>query len=220
MEVPEEELMRRSLAGIGVVAAIAALAGPATADSRVSFELGGLYSFSPVDDGSAMGTSRQINTAMGSTATPTVLRMPSDGLYGVDFRPVFSLAGGMRISIGFRAGSGTGNGSVEEGGTTSRMTNVSLVGGDVSLGYGRFFGKLLPYGEVRAGFNSYDLTAENSQRYRVEQLRVDGVLGARLYLSDAFYVSAAAFGGFGDRYGAQLGLGFDILHYRHRGAMP
>jgi hypothetical protein len=51
-------------------------------------------------------------------------------------------------------------------------------------------------------------------------LRLDAVLGSRLYLSQRMYVAAAAFAGLGDRYGASLSVGGDVVQVFRRGRMP
>ena len=190
---------------LSLLGALSTADAVALADSRVSFELGGVYSSSPMGE---PPDSRRISSAGGQSAPGGAV---TDGIVGVELRPSFLVAGGMRIAVGFRSGE-----SRAEVPGTSR---VSLVGGDVSLGYGPTVGWLLPFGELRFGFNSYD-TIFGVTNTRTDQLRLDGVLGARLYFSSAMYLVGSVFAGYGDRYGGTLGLGLDVVRYRYRGNLP
>jgi hypothetical protein len=111
------------------------------------------------------------------------------------------------MGVGFRAGqAGLGSGG------------SSLVGGDLALGYQHMFGPFMPFLKAMFGFNSYDVTGSTSGHQT--DLRLDAVLGSRLYFSQRLYVSAAAFAGWGDRYGASVGLGGDVIQVFRKGVMP
>ena len=205
-----------------VVAAALLVGTSARADSRFSFELGGIYSYSPLSTGkkqatTANGETKPANleaspdsTSTGSTGTTT--SGPSSSIVGFEVRPSFFLAGGLRIGVGFRAGRTAAIG----GKNLITPQQTSLLGGDLSIGFGRQFGRLLPFAEARFGFNRYDRVpiADTHILDSKQQLRLDAVVGARLYLSRTFFLLAEVFAGLGDRYGGSLALGFDVVHYR------
>ena len=76
----------------------------------------------------------------------------------------------------------------------------------------------MPFLKGIFGFNSYD--AAGTATGHQTDLRLDAVLGARLYLSQRVYLAAAAFAGLGDCYGATLGIGGDVVQVFRRGRMP
>ncbi|HEX2573763.1 MAG TPA: hypothetical protein VH877_29710 [Polyangia bacterium] len=215
-----------------VLVAVTLLAGmSARADSRFSFELGGLYSYSPLSTGggkkqttTANGETRPANSDVSNESTTgtgsggTTVPGPSNSIVGFEVRPSFFLAGGLRIGVGFRAGRTAAIG----GKSLVTPQQTSLLGGDLSVGFGRTFGRLLPFAEARFGFNRYDKvpTADSHVLDSKQQLRLDAVVGARLYLSRSFFLLAEVFAGLGDRYGGSLALGFDVVHYRWRGRLP
>lgn len=218
-----QRLVQRAL-----VAAALLVGTSARADSRFSFELGGIYSFSPLSTGKKQATPAKgdtppanldaspESTSGGSTGTP--LRGPSGSIIGFEVRPSFFLAGGLRIGVGFR----TGRTAAIGGKNLVTPQQTSLLGGDLSVGFGRSFGRLLPFAEARFGFNRYDRVPTDNARVldSRQQLRLDAVVGARLYLSRSFFLLAEVFAGLGDRYGGSLALGFDVVHYRWRGRLP
>ena len=101
------------------------------------------------------------------------------------------------MGVGFRVGQA----GLSDGGQ-------SLVGADVALGYQHLFGRFMPFLKAMFGLNSYDVPGTVSGHQT--DLRLDAVLGARLYLSHRMFLSASAFAGFGDRYGASLSVGGDV----------
>ena len=196
----------------------------AQAQSRVSVELGG--SVSAYDVQSAPGAT--------ASALRSAIRMPnshvpdpptstgtggngvmstggalaaSQGIAVFEVRPTVTLDNGFLMGVGFRVGQ-AGLGDV----------NSSLVGADIALGFQHKFGPFLPFLKGMFGINSYDIpgTATGHQN----DLRLDAVLGSRLYLGQRIYVSAAAFAGFGDRYGATVAIGGDVVQVFKKGVMP
>ena len=219
-----QRLVKRTL-----VAALLLAAVPASADSRFSFEVGGLYSYSPIktgatkrqaatENGGVRPSGAEPNTEGNPGTTGNTVSGPSNSIVGVEVRPTFFLAGGLRIGVGFRAGRTASFGGKSE--VTPRET--SLLGGDLSVGFGHSFGRLLPFVEARFGFNRYDRVPTLDPRIvdSQQQLRLDAVVGARLYLTRSFFLLASVFAGLGDRYGGSLALGFDVVHYRWRGRLP
>jgi hypothetical protein len=110
--------------------------------------------------------------------------LASQGIAAFEVRPTVTLDNGFLMGVGFRVGQ-AGLGDV----------NSSLVGGDLSIGYARRFGRFLPFLKGMFGINSYDVPGTTTGHQN--DLRLDAVLGSRLYLSQRVYVSAAAFAGFG-----------------------
>jgi hypothetical protein len=68
------------------------------------------------------------------------------------------------------------------------------------------------------GLNSYDVPG--TQTGHQNDLRLDAEIGSRLYVSQRLYIAAAAFAGFGDRYGAAVSVGGDVVQIFRRGVMP
>lgn len=184
----------------------------AQAQSRVSIEVGGIVSAYDVQ--SAPGATRaaiRVPDSAGGTGGNGVSGAgsvaASDGIAAFEVRPTVTLDNGFLMGVGFRVGQ-AGLGEV----------NSSLVGADIGLGFQHRFGRFMPFLKGIFGLNSYDVagTATGHQT----DLRLDAVLGSRLYLSQRVYVSAAAFAGLGDRYGATLGIGGDVVQVFRRGRMP
>lgn len=183
----------------------------AEAQSRVSIELGGVVSAYDVQ--SAPGTTRAAIRVPDSSGTGgngvsgAGSVGASQGLAAFEVRPTVTLDNGFLMGVGFRVGQ-AGLGDV----------NSSLVGADIALGFQHRFGRFLPFLKGMFGINSYDVpgTATGHQN----DLRLDAVLGSRLYLSQRMYVAAAAFAGLGDRYGASLSVGGDVVQVFRRGRMP
>jgi hypothetical protein len=199
----------------------------AQAQSRVSVELGGMVS------------AYDVQSAPGATASAAALRsglrMPnvhvpdppasstgtggngvmsgggglaaSQGIAAFEVRPTVTLDNGFLMGVGFRVGQ-AGLGDV----------NSSLVGADIALGFQHRFGPFLPFLKGMFGINSYDIPGTTVGHQN--DLRLDAVLGSRLYLSQRMYVSAAAFAGFGDRYGATVAIGGDVVQVFKKGVMP
>lgn len=217
-----QRLVQRALVAIALLVGTSA-----RADSRFSFELGGIYSYSPLGKGTGKKPATTGNgespanpstesTTGGSTGIPSA--GPSGSIIGFEVRPSFFLAGGLRIGVGFR----TGRTAAIGGKNLVTPQQTSLLGGDLSVGFGRPFGRVLPFAEARFGFNRYDQVPSTDPRVvgASQQLRLDAVVGARLYLSRSFFLLAEVFAGLGDRYGGSLALGFDVVHYRWRGRLP
>jgi hypothetical protein len=207
---------------------LAALWSPRVlAQSRVSVEVGGVISAYDVQTSSSVGSTRSGlrvmpnstvpggttgtggNGVAGSSATmvsggPSTL---SSAIGAFEIRPTVTLENGFLMGIGFRVGqAGLGD------------SGSSLVGADVSLGYQHRFGAFMPFLKGMFGLNSYDVAGSTSGHQN--DLRLDAVLGSRLYLSQRVYIAAAAFAGFGDRYGASVDIGGDIVQIFRRGVMP
>jgi len=206
--------MKRSFLALAVVGLVAGSARVARADGQVSFDVQAMAAVSPLDGGGGPAAHTSALVAGTMPLATSSSGAPSDAIVGVEVRPSFAFSRGLRIGVGFRAGRGAtfGDGTVDTGSTT-------MWGGDVSLGLQRWFGRVMPFIEARFGFNAYSFDTVNGPSH-AEQLRLDGVLGARLYLGSSFYLAAAAFGGWGDRYGGSLGLGWDLIRYRNRGVLP
>ena len=180
-----------------------------SAQSRVSIELGGIVSAYDVAGGP--GASRAAIRTPDSVAGSTVSGGPSTASQGIaafEVRPTVTLQGGFLMGVGFRFGQAGLDGS---GGS-------ALLGADVALGYQHLFGHFMPFLKGVFGLNSYD--PGGSAVSRQTDLRFDAVLGSRLYLSRRMYVAASAFAGWGDRYGATLSVGGDIVQVFRRGVMP
>jgi hypothetical protein len=192
----------------------------AHAQSRVSIEVGG--AFSSYDLGgsttgashSALSTASMIpmpTSSMGSVAG-AVAGQPRDvgsGIGVFEVRPTVILERGLLFAVGFRDGTaGFGRGS------------TNLVGGDVSLGYARRFGRFLPFIKGMFGFNNYDSLDGSVTQPKRTDIRLDAVLGTRLYVSQRLYVSASAFGGLGDQFGGAIAVGGDVVQIFHRGYLP
>ncbi len=192
---------------------LAALSSSAVhAQSRVSVEVGGMVSAydvpgSPgVTQGAIMIPSGTVNSVTGASGGT-----PGQGIAAFEVRPSVALDGGLLFGVGFRAGqAGIGNSSV---------SSTSLVGADVMLGFQHKFGPFLPFVAGTFGVNSYDIPGSVDHSTRTD-LRVDGVLGARLYVSRKLYLAASAFAGWGDRYGGAVTVGGDVIQVFRRGVMP
>jgi len=191
------------------------------AQSRVSVEVGGVVSAYDVNTGPGAGVARGAvrvpdppTTTSGPTTTTTAASTttgnpdtPAQGLAAFEVRPTITLESGFLMGVGFRAGrAGLGDGS------------STLVGGDLSLGFQHKFGPFLPFLKGMFGFNSYDVAGTTSGHQT--DLRLDAVLGTRLYVSQRMFIAAAAFAGWGDRYGGSLSVGGDVVQVFRRGVMP
>jgi hypothetical protein len=193
------------------------------AQSRVSIELGGMvsaYDVSP--NSSTTGVVRGASTIPNPTSSGTTGvggngvggvvagRGPAgDGIAAFEVRPTITLDSGFLLGVGFRTG---------QAGLSSD-SNSSLVGGDIAIGYAKRFGRFLPFLKGMFGLNSYDIATPNGTGHQTD-LRLDAVLGSRLYVSQRLYVAAAAFAGWGDRYGGSLSVGGDVVQIFRRGVMP
>jgi hypothetical protein len=196
---------------------IAAWTATARAESRVSIEVGGAVSAYDLGASSAGVSRAGLHTAStvgpssvaGATASQGGGSAPLSGIAVAEVRPTVMLDNGLLFAVGFRAGqAGLGGGG------------TGLVGGDVSLGYQHRFGRLIPFVKAMFGFNNYDSLDHDIAHPSSTDLRVDAVLGSRLYLTQRMFISAAAFGGYGDRYGASLAVGGDVVQFWKRGALP
>jgi hypothetical protein len=188
------------------------------AQSRVSVEVGGMVSAYDVASGPgvARGAVRvpdpppSTATVASASTTSSVSGGPStptQAIAAFEVRPTITLEGGFLMAVGFRAGqAGLGD------------NGASLVGGDLALGYQHRFGHFLPFIKGVFGFNSYDFKGSSSGHQT--DLRVDAVLGTRLYVSQRIFLAAAAFAGWGDRYGGTLSIGGDVVQVFRRGVMP
>lgn len=183
--------------------------------SRVSVEVGGIVSAYDVQSAPGAGVSRGAITVPNPTSAGTGgnavagggAPAASQGIAAFEVRPTVTLDGGFLMGVGFRVGQ-AGLGDV----------NSSLVGADVALGFQHKFGPFMPFLRGIFGINSYDIpgTAVGHQT----DLRLDAEVGSRLYLSRRMFVAAAAFAGWGDRYGATLSVGGDVVQIFRRGVMP
>src|SRR5262249_22298847 len=145
---------------------------------------------------------RQINSV--AVSAPSPVRVPSDLLVAVEVRPTLALDGGLRLSMGFRAGSSD---RVADRGVAT-ADGVRLTGADLSVGYQHPEGPVRPFAEARLGFNGYSLILDGAP-HNITQFRLDAVLGVRLYLGETVYLAGAAFAGWGDRYGGSISIGLD-----------
>jgi len=182
--------------------------------SRVSVEVGGIVSAYDVQSAPGAGVARGAirvpdssggtggNAVAGGGAAPA-----SQGIAAFEVRPTVTLDGGFLMGVGFRVGQ-AGLGDVSS----------SLVGADIALGFQHKFGPFMPFLRGIFGINSYDIpgTAVGHQT----DLRLDAEVGSRLYLSRRMFVAAAAFAGWGDRYGATVSVGGDVVQIFRRGVMP
>ncbi len=204
---------------------LAALWSPRVlAQSRVSVEVGGVISAYDVQTSSGIGSTRSGLRVMPNSTVPggtggnavagSSANMVSGGpstmssaIGAFEVRPTVTLENGFLMGIGFRVGeAGLGGGG------------SSLVGADVSLGYQHRFGAFMPFLKGMFGLNSYDVAGTTSGHQN--DLRLDAVLGTRLYVSQRVYLAASAFAGFGDRYGATVDIGGDVVQIFRRGVMP
>jgi hypothetical protein len=151
-------------------------------------------------------SSTTVNGATASSsgnATSTV----SSAIGAFEIRPTITLESGFLMGIGFRVGqAGLGD------------SGQSLVGADISVGFQHRFGPFMPFIKGMFGLNSYDVAGTDTGHQT--DLRLDAVLGSRLYLSQRIFLAAAGFAGFGDRYGATLSIGGDLVQIFRRGVMP
>ena len=183
--------------------------------SRVSVEIGGIVSAYDVPSAPGAGVARgaiRVPDSSGGTGGNAVagggtVGAASQGIAAFEVRPTVTLDNGFLMGIGFRVGQ-AGLGDV----------NSSLVGADVALGFQHKFGPFMPFLRGIFGLNSYDIpgTAIGHQT----DLRLDAELGSRLYVSQRMFIAAAAFAGWGDRYGATVSVGGDIVQIFRRGVMP
>ncbi len=184
--------------------------------SRVSVEVGGIVSAYDVQSAPGAGVSRGAITVPNPTSVGTGgngvsatggAPAASQGIAAFEVRPTVTLDNGFLMGIGFRVGQ-AGLGDV----------NSSLVGADIALGIQHKFGPFMPFLRGIFGINSYDIpgTVVGHQT----DLRLDAEVGSRLYLSRRMFVAAAAFAGFGDRYGATVSVGGDVVQIFRRGVMP
>ncbi len=184
--------------------------------SRVSVEVGGIVSAYDVQSAPGAGVSRGAITVPNPTSVGTGgngvsatggAPAASQGIAAFEVRPTVTLDHGFLMGIGFRVGQ-AGLGDVSS----------SLVGADIALGIQHKFGPFMPFLRGIFGINSYDIpgTVVGHQT----DLRLDAEVGSRLYLSRRMFVAAAAFAGFGDRYGATVSVGGDVVQIFRRGVMP
>lgn len=183
-------------------------ASGAHAQSRVSVEVGGMVSAYSFDNNgnTAVARSALSSSAINSTSS-SMSTTPGAGIAAAEVRPSVLMDNGFLFAVGFRAGK-AGFGSA----------STALVGGDVSIGYQHRFGRFIPFIKGMVGMNSYDDFQDSIIHHT--DLRADAVIGSRLYLTQRMFVSASAFAGWGDRYGATLGVGGDVVQFYHRGVMP
>jgi hypothetical protein len=182
--------------------------------SRVSVEVGGIVSAYDVASAPGTGVSRgaiRIPDSSGGTGGNAVAgggtAAASQGIAAFEVRPTVTLEGGFLMGVGFRVGQ-AGLGDV----------NSSLVGADLALGFQHKFGPFMPFLRGIFGINSYDIP--NTVVGHQTDLRLDAEVGTRLYLSRRMFVAAAAFAGWGDRYGAAVSVGGDVVQIFRRGVMP
>lgn len=189
------------------------LPASARAQSRVSIEVGGAVSAYDLGGSSGPALSRgairvpdSAATGVGGNGVASSSRHTADGIAVAEVRPTIALDSGFLLAVGFRAGqAGLGD------------SGRSLVGGDLSIGFAHRWGRLLPFIKGLFGFNSYDVPGSPSHQ---TDLRADAVLGSRLYLTQRFYLAAAAFAGYGDQYGGSLSVGADVVQIFRRGVLP
>jgi hypothetical protein len=200
--------MRVSLLASAVLVTVLSASG-AHAQSRVSVEFDGMVSAYSFDNSGTTGVARSAlsNRAINSTSTAMSSSSPGGGIAAAEVRPSVLMDSGFLFAVGFRAGkAGFGNNS------------TALVGGDVSIGYQHRFGRFIPFIKGMVGMNSYDDFQDSIIHHT--DLRADAVVGSRLYLTQRMFVSASAFAGWGDRYGATVGVGGDVVQFYRRGVMP
>jgi hypothetical protein len=197
--------MKAVVASVFLLAASSSMS--ARAQSRVSIEVGGIVSAYDVNTGPAVsrGAVRTPDSLAGATTTGG--EGPTQAIAAFEVRPTITLEKGFLMGVGFRVGqAGLGDGG------------SSLVGGDLSLGYQHRFGRFMPFIKGMFGFNSYDTAGTSSGH--TNDLRLDAVLGGRLYIANRMFIAASAFAGWGDRYGGTLSVGGDVVQFYRRGAMP
>lgn len=183
--------------------------------SRVSVEVGGIVSAYDVQSAPGAGVSRGAVTVPNPTSAGTGgnavvgggTAPASQGIAAFEVRPTVTLDGGFLMGVGFRVGQ-AGLGDVSS----------SLVGADIALGFQHKFGPFMPFLRGIFGINSYDIPGTTVGHQT--DLRLDAEVGSRLYLSRRMFVAAAAFAGWGDRYGATVSVGGDVVQIFHRGVMP
>ncbi|HEX9101224.1 MAG TPA: hypothetical protein VF997_03415 [Polyangia bacterium] len=180
----------------------------------MSVEIGGIVSAYDVQSAPGAGVTRgaiRIPDSSGGTGgngvAGTGSAPASQGIAAFEVRPTVTLDNGFLMGVGFRVGQ-AGLGEVSS----------SLVGADVALGFQHRFGHFMPFLRGIFGVNSYDIP--NTTTGHQTDLRLDAEIGSRLYVSRRMYVAAAAFAGFGDRYGATLSVGGDVVQIFRRGVMP
>ena len=196
-----------------LLAAAVSCPSRAHAQSRVSVEIGGMASAYDVQGGSTGVTRAGLHTSSSVSPTSDTVSggpsSPSQGIAAFEVRPTVTLENGFLMGVGFRVGQ-AGLGDV----------NSSLVGADIGLGFQHRFGRFLPFIKGVFGVNSYDVPGSTSGASHQTDLRLDAVLGSRLYLTRRMYVAASAFAGFGDRFGGTLAVGGDVVQVFRRGVMP
>jgi hypothetical protein len=190
----------------------------ARAQNRVSVEIGGMisaYDLGSTSDGVSRGALRPASNipdapqsaAVADSMVSSSGRGPTQAIAAAEVRPSILTDMGLMFAVGFRAGkAGFGDGS------------TSLVGGDLSIGFQHRFGPFVPFVRGMFGFNSYDQIG--NPRGHETDLRIDAVLGSRLYVTSKAFLAAAAFAGWGDRYGGTLSIGADLVQFYRRGVMP
>lgn len=191
----------------------------AQAQSRVSIEVGGVISAYDVPSAPAASraalranaTNANATSSSASTIASDVISSggsaPAQGIGAFEVRPTVIMDYGFLMGVGFRIGQA----GLGAGGTT-------LVGADIALGYAHRFGAFMPFIKGMFGVNSYDLPG--SVIGHQTDMRLDAVIGSRLYLSRRMFLSAAAFAGYGDHYGAMVAIGGDVVQVFRRGALP
>jgi hypothetical protein len=199
--------MRVSLLASAMLVTVLSASG-AHAQSRVSVEIGGMVSAYSFDNNGNTSVARSALSSRAIDSTSSAMSSgPGSGIAAAEVRPSVLMDGGFLFAVGFRAGkAGFGNGS------------TALVGGDVSIGYQHRFGRFIPFIKGMVGMNSYDDFQDSIIHHT--DLRADAVIGSRLYLTQRMFVSASAFAGWGDRYGATFGVGGDVVQFYRRGVMP
>lgn len=193
-------------------------ASAAQAESRISVEVGGAFSAYDLGSSSTGASHSALSTAsmVPMVAMPSVAGIstgqphdPGSGIGVFEVRPTVILDKGLLFAVGFRDGSaGFGKGS------------TNLVGGDVSIGYAHQWGRFVPFIKAMFGFNNYDTLDGNLNQPKRTDIRLDAVVGTRLYVSQRLFLSASAFGGMGDQFGGALAVGGDVVQIFHRGVLP
>jgi hypothetical protein len=186
--------------------------------SYVSLEVGGAVSSydlgaSPTGSSHAALSTASMNPMVASSSVAAAMSSaPSNVANGIgvfEIRQTVVLEKGLLFAIGFR----DGQAGLGRGGT-------NLVGGDVSLGYACRWGRFLPFITGRFGFNNYDALDGNQASPKRTDLRLDAVIGTRLYVAKRMYLLASAFGGLGDQFGGAVAVGGDIVQIYRRGRLP
>jgi hypothetical protein len=201
--------MRVRLSASAMLVTVLSASG-AHAQSRVSVEVGGMVSAYSFDNNGNTAVARSALSSRAINSTSSSMSMstsPGAGIAAAEVRPSVLMDNGFLFAVGFRAGkAGFGN------------VSTALVGGDVSIGYQHQFGRFIPFIKGMVGMNSYDDFQDTIIHHT--DLRADAVIGSRLYLTQRLFVSASAFAGWGDRYGATFGIGGDVVQFYRRGVMP